>query len=59
MILIDAGELKKTINEVYEYEYPTASGGFDEFVRKVLPNIISNAPTIEAWDRRISDAEDV
>lgn len=48
MRLIDADELKKTINEVYEYEYPTSSGGFDEFVTKVLPNIISNASTFES-----------
>ena len=48
MRLIDADEMKRQIIETYEYEYPTASGAFDEFVTKIIPNIINNAPTIDA-----------
>lgn len=45
---IDADALKKEMLETYEYEYPTASGAFDEFASRIVPNIISNAPTIDA-----------
>lgn len=45
---IDADTLKKEILETYEHEYPTESGAFDEFVSRIVPNIISNAPTIDA-----------
>lgn len=47
MALIDREELYKEICRAYEYEYPTASGAFDEFVSKTLKNIIYNAPTVE------------
>lgn len=48
MDLIDREALYKEICRVYEYEYPTASGAFDEFVSRTLKNIIYNAPTVEA-----------
>lgn len=48
MRLIDADALKKEMLETYEYEYPTASGAFDEFAIRIVPNIISNAPTVDA-----------
>jgi hypothetical protein len=48
MMLIDRDSLKHQIIETYEYEFPTASGAFDEFVTKIIPNIINNAPTIDA-----------
>jgi len=48
MRLIDRDSLKHQIIETYEYEFPTASGAFDEFVTKIIPNIINNAPTIDA-----------
>jgi len=38
------------INEilrVYEYEYPTATGAFDEFVTKIIPSIINNLPSVQ------------
>lgn len=35
-------ELIKQIRAVYEHEYPTASGDFDEFYHDVL-NLIRNA----------------
>ena len=47
MRLIDADALRKQISETYEYEFPTASGGFDEFATKIIPNIINNAPTAD------------
>lgn len=46
--MIDRDSLKHQIIETYEYEFPTASGAFDEFVTKIIPNIINNAPTIDA-----------
>lgn len=48
MRLIDADALKKEMLKTYEYEYPTASGAFDEFASRIVPNIISNAPTVDA-----------
>ena len=48
MRLIDRDSLKHQIIETYEYEFPTASGAFDEFVTKIIPNIINNAPTVDA-----------
>ena len=48
MALIGREELYKEICRAYEYEYPTASGAFDEFVSKTLKNIIYNAPIVEA-----------
>lgn len=48
MRLIDADALKKEMLETYEQEYPTTSGAFDEFASRIVPNIISNAPTIDA-----------
>ena len=35
------------IKSVYDYEYPTASGAFDEFVTMIIPNIIKNLPSAE------------
>src|SRR5574344_1113204 len=46
--IIDRDSLKHQIIETYEYEFPTARGAFDEFVTKIIPNIINNAPTIDA-----------
>lgn len=48
MELIDKGALIKEIREVYEYEYPTASGAFDEFVTMIIPNIIRNQTAVDA-----------
>lgn len=46
--MIDANVLRKNILDAYEYEFPTASGAFDEFVNKRIPQIISNAPAVDA-----------
>lgn len=46
--LIARNRLLTKIREVYEYEFPTASGDFDRFVTKILPNIICNQPTVDA-----------
>ena len=48
MRLIDADALRKQILETYEYEFPTASGAFDEFATRIVPNIINNAPSADA-----------
>lgn len=48
MKLKDADALMKEIAETYEYEYPTATGAFDEFASILVPNIIKNAPTVDA-----------
>lgn len=48
MRLIDADKLANEIRETYEYEFPTASGGFDEFVTKIIPNIIKNMETVDS-----------
>lgn len=43
-------ERSKAINEIrdtYEYEYPTASGVFDEFVKMLVPRILNNLPTAD------------
>lgn len=47
MRLIDAEHLAKEIREVYEHQFPTASGDFDTFATKILTNIIKGAPTID------------
>ena len=44
---IDADALRKQISETYEYEFPAASGAFDEFATKIIPNIINNAITAD------------
>ena len=36
------------IHRVYEYEFPTASGAFDEFVTIIIPNILQNLPSTES-----------
>jgi hypothetical protein len=48
MRLIDADALRDQISETYEHEFPTASGGFDEFATKIIPNVINNAITVDA-----------
>ena len=48
MQLIEKTGLYRQIDEAYEYEFPTASGAFDEFVTKIIPNIINNQDVIDA-----------
>lgn len=48
MRLINAEEAIKEILDVYEYEYPTASGAFDHFVTHMIPNILKNMPIVDA-----------
>lgn len=45
--LVYKKEVIDKIREVYEYEFPTASGAFDEFVTMIIPNILRNLPTAE------------
>lgn len=48
MGLIDAYNLIEEIRGVYEHEFPTASGAFDEFATKIIPNIIRNQKAVDA-----------
>lgn len=34
----------KELRETYEYEYPTASGAFDEYATRIVPNVLRNLP---------------
>ena len=34
----------KELREIYEYEYPTASGDFDEYANHDVPNVLRNMP---------------
>ncbi len=37
----------REIRAVYEYDYPTASGEFDKFATKVVPDILRTIPTAD------------
>ena len=39
---IEKNKAIKELYEVYDYEFPTASGGFDEYARMIVPNTIKN-----------------
>lgn len=43
----------KEILSVYEREFPTASGAFDEFVTKIIPNILACIPSADVVPIRI------
>ena len=45
--LIDRQNALDEILRVYEYEFPTASGAFDEFVTMIIPNILQNLPSVD------------
>lgn len=46
----------KELREVYENEYPTASGDFDEYASHDVPNVLRNIPSagVQPVDRWIS-----
>ena len=41
---ISKEEAIKELREVYEQEYPTASGNFDEYASHDVPNVLRNIP---------------
>ena len=41
---ISREEAIKELREVYENEYPTASGDFDEYASHDVPNVLRNMP---------------
>lgn len=46
--MIECIERKRAIKEIldiYEYEYPTATGDFDIFATILVPKILNNIPT--------------
>ena len=54
---IDRQAAIKEILRVYEYEYPTATGAFDEFVTKIIPSIINNLPSVQPEQKWIPVSE--
>lgn len=44
---IKRSQALKEIRDAYEYEYPTASGAFDEFATTVVPNVLRNIPAAD------------
>ena len=44
---ISREEAIKNLREVYEYEYPTASGDFDEYASHDVPNVLRNMPAAD------------
>ena len=44
---IEKNKAIKELYEVYDYEFPTASGGFDEYARVIVPNTIKNMPAAD------------
>ena len=47
MKLVDANKVLKEILDTYEYEFPTASGAFDEFITQVIPNIFESHVSVD------------
>ena len=45
--LISRQDAIDEIREVYEYEFPTASGEFDKFATVIIPNLLRNLPSVE------------
>lgn len=45
---IDADKLKKDILDVYEQEFPTATGALDKFATTIVSSIISIQSTVDA-----------
>lgn len=44
---IERSKAIKELNNAYEYEYPTASGAFDEFATTIVPNVLRNIPAAD------------
>jgi hypothetical protein len=44
---IERAKAIKELGDVYEYEYPTASGAFDKFATTIVPNVLKNLPTAD------------
>lgn len=44
---ISREEAIKELREVYEQEYPTASGDFDEYASHDVPNVLRNIPAAD------------
>ena len=59
---ISREEAIKELREVYEQEYPTASGDFDEYASHDVPNVLRNIPAADVQPvkrgRWITKAED-
>lgn len=61
---ISREEAIKELREVYENEYPTASGDFDEYASHDVPNVLRNMKASDVhpvrrgkWLKRMSTSE--
>ena len=48
MRLIDVKSAIKELRDAYEHEFPTASGEFDDYATRIVPNILRNMETVDA-----------
>lgn len=48
---IERNEAIKELRDVYESEYPTASGAFDKYATMLVPRVLKNLPTADVIDR--------
>lgn len=55
---ISREEAIKGLREVYEYEYPTASGDFDEYASHDVPNVLRNIPAADVQSVKRGKWED-
>lgn len=44
---IDRKAAIKQLRDVYEYDFPTASGVFDEFATKIVPRVLKSIPAAD------------
>lgn len=56
---ISREEAIKELREVYEQEYPTASGNFDEYASHDVPNVLKNMPAADVQPVRYGKWEGV
>lgn len=54
---ISREEAIKNLREVYEHEYPTASGDFDEYASHDVPNVLRNMPAADVQPVRHAKCE--
>ena len=42
----------KRLLDIYEYEFPTASGAFDEFATRIVPSALKSIPASDVEPKR-------
>ena len=58
MVYISRDEAIKELYEVYENEYPTASGDFDEYASHDVPNVLRNMKAADVQSVKRGEWED-